>query len=490
VAAGLAALPLLAVLLGMTALGWSAALAGGAGLLIATGLVVAGLSPASLPGGTLAGAGGTLAEALFSTLTILWIILPALILFEFQNRTGAIGRIRAALGGLTEDARVQVILIAWFFGLFIEGAAGFGTPVALSAPLLVGMGHAPARAVVLALLGHASGVTFGAVGTPTLTQIEISGLAPTSLAGTVAVLNVLPGLLLLLATVRLAAPGPLRAADYGWSALAAVSFFVPSILLAAFVGPEVPSLAGALIGAVVFVLILRRKGGRSPVAPGLLADLAPYLMIVGLVLLTRLVGPLSEALQAAALRWTLDGGTFRGSFQPLYHPGTVLMAGLVAAGLLTGRAGALAPSVHDALRRLVPVALALTVMLSLSRLMVHAGMIGELATTAALAGGFWPLVAPMVGVLGSFITGSATASNILFTDLQLSVARDLGLPDVLMTAAQGFGAAFGNVVAPHNIIAGCATVGLAGREGEILRGTALPALLAIGIGGALVFFFA
>ncbi len=451
-AAGLAALPLLAVLLGMTALGWSAALAGGAGLLIATGLVVAGLSPASLPGGTLAGAGGTLAEALFSTLTILWIILPALILFEFQNRTGAIGRIRAALGGLTEDARVQVILIAWFFGLFIEGAAGFGTPVALSAPLLVGMGHAPARAVVLALLGHASGVTFGAVGTPTLTQIEISGLAPTSLAGTVAVLNVLPGLLLLLATVRLAAPGPIRGSDYGWSALAAVSFFVPSILLAAFVGPEVPSLAGALIGAVVFVLILRRKGGRSSVASGLLADLAPYLMIVGLVLLTR--------------------------------------AGLVAAGLLTGRAGALAPSVHDALRRLVPVALALTVMLSLSRLMVHAGMIGELATTAALAGGFWPLVAPMVGVLGSFITGSATASNILFTDLQLSVARDLGLPDVLMTAAQGFGAAFGNVVAPHNIIAGCATVGLAGREGEILRGTALPALLAIGIGGALVFFFA
>jgi lactate permease len=490
VAAGLAALPLLAVLLGMTALGWSAALAGGAGLLIAAGLVVSGLSPASLPGGTVAGAGATLAEALFSTLTILWIILPALILFEFQNRTGAIGRIRAALGGLTGDARIQVILIAWFFGLFIEGAAGFGTPVALSAPLLVGLGHPPARAVVLALLGHASGVTFGAVGTPTLTQVEISGLAPTSLAGTVAPLNVLPGLVLLFATVRLAAPGRLRASDYGWSALAAVSFFVPSILLAAFVGPEVPSLGGALVGAAVFILILRRRGGRAPVAPGLLADLSPYLAIVGLVLLTRLVGPISEALQAPDLRWTLDEGTFRGGFQPLYHPGTILMAGLVAAALPTGRAAALAPSVRDALRRLLPVALALTVMLSLSRLMVHAGMIGELAATASLAGAFWPLVAPMVGVLGTFITGSATASNILFTDLQLSVARDLGLPAVPMTAAQGFGAAFGNVVAPHNIIAGCATVGLAGREGEILRGTALPAVIAIAIGGALVFFFA
>ena len=489
-AAGLAALPLLAVLIGMTVLGRSAVVAGGAGLLIAAGLVAAGLSPASLPGGTLAGAGGTLAEALFSTLTILWIILPALILFEFQNRTGAIGRIRAALGGLTGDARVQVILIAWFFGLFIEGAAGFGTPVALSAPLLVGMGHTPARAVILALLGHASGVTFGAVGTPTLTQVEISGLAPTSVAGAVALLNVLPGLLLLLATVRLAAPDPLRPSDYGWSALAALSFFVPSVLLAALVGPEVPSLGGALIGAVIFILILRRKGRRAPVAPGLLADLAPYLVIVGLVLLTRLVGPLSEALQAPTLRWTLDGGTFRGSFQPLYHPGTILMAGLIAAALLTGRTAALAPSVRDALRRLVPVALALTVMLSLSRLMVHGGMIGELAAAASLTGSLWPLIAPLIGVLGTFITGSATASNILFTDLQLSVAQDLGLPAVLLTAAQGFGAAFGNVVAPHNIIAGCATVGLAGREGDILRGTALPALLALLTGGVLVFFFA
>jgi lactate permease len=485
VAAGLAALPLLAVLLGMTALGWSAALAGGAGLAIAAGLVIAGLSPAALPGGDVAGAIGTLAEALFSTLTILWIILPALILFEFQERTGAIGRIRAALGGLTDDARIQVILIAWFFGLFMEGAAGFGTPVALSAPLLAGMGYPPARAVMLALLGHAAGVTFGAVGTPTLTQIAISGLAPAPLAGTVALLNVLPGLVLLLATVRLAADGPLRPADYGWTAFAAVAFFVPSVALAALVGPEIPSLGGALIGAVLFILVLRRRGGRVAAAPGLLADLAPYLVIVALVLVTRLVAPLASLLQAPTLGWTLEGGVFRGSFQPLYHPGTVLLAGLLAAALLTGRANALAPATRDALRRLIPVAVALTVMLGLSRLMVHAGMIGELAATASLAGGVWPLVAPMVGVLGTFITGSATASNILFTDLQLSVARDLGLP-----TAQGFGAAFGNVVAPHNIIAGCATVGLAGREGVILRGTALPALLALLIGGALIHFVA
>jgi lactate permease len=138
----------------------------------------------------------------------------------------------------------------------------------------------------------------------------------------------------------------------------------------------------------------------------------------------------------------------------------------------------------------VPVAIALAVMLTLSRVMVHAGLIGELAATAALTGALWPLIAPMIGVLGTFITGSATASNILFTNLQLSAASDLSLSAVMMTAAQGFGAAVGNVVAPHNIIAGCATVGLAGREGDILRKTALPALLALAIGGLLVRLFA
>jgi lactate permease len=112
-------------------------------------------------------------------------------------------------------------------------------------------------------------------------------------------------------------------------------------------------------------------------------------------------------------------------------------------------------------------------------------MIAALAEAAARTGGAWPVLAPAVGVLGSFVTGSATASNILFTDFQVSAARTLGLPDAPMTAAQGVGAAIGNIVAPHNIIAGSATVGLVGREGDILRRTALPCLLYVLAAGAL-----
>jgi lactate permease len=482
----LAALPLALVLAGMVALRRTAAEAGVVGLVVAAALSVTVFDlGAAAPGGLGAAARGTALEALHSTFVILWIILPALALYEFQNRTGAILRIRDALGGLTADRRAQAILIAWFFGLFIEGAAGFGTPVALAAPLLVGLGYDPVRAVVLALLGHAAGVSFGAVGTPTLAQVELSGLDPAALAGRVATLHAIlgPGLLLLM--VRLAGEGPLTRSDLTLSALAAATFFVPSVAIAALVGPEVPSLGGALLGALAFVLVLRRGVPGRPAGLGtLLPDLAPYLAILALVLSTRLLPPLGEALRAAAFDWRLAGG-FSGRFEPLYHPGTLLFLGLGAGAVLTGRTVFLGPALRAALVRLVPVAAALGVMLALSRVMVRSGMVETLAETAALTGPAWPVLAPAVGVLGTFITGSATASNILFTDFQLSAAGALGLSPLAMTAAQGAGSAVGNIVAPHNIIAGSATVGLVGREGDILRRTSLACLVYVLAAGLL-----
>jgi lactate permease len=122
-------------------------------------------------------------------------------------------------------------------------------------------------------------------------------------------------------------------------------------------------------------------------------------------------------------------------------------------------------------------------MLMLSRLMVHAGMIDSLAAAAAGVGPAWPLLAPFVGVLGTFITGSATSSNILFTEFHVTTADKVNLPAANLVAAQGFGAAIGNIMAPHNIIAGSATVGLTGREGEVMARTARPCLIYATLGG-------
>lgn len=484
----LAALPLAVVLTGMAALRWSAAAAGGAGLAVAAVLALAvfGLASEAEVGDDVA-ATGIAAEALHSTGTILWIILPALSLYEFQRRTGALERIRSALAGLTEDRRLQVILVAWFFGLFMEGAAGFGTPVALAAPLLVGIGFPADRAVVLALLGHAAGVSFGAVGTPVLVQAEITGLPPGAIAVATAGLHALLASGLLLAVVRLASDGPLTRRDLVWTALAAGCFLLPYAALAALTGPELPTLAGALIGMAGFTALLQRgRGGAGGSLRGIGADLVPYLLVVGLVLATRLIPDLREGLRAVSVDWSLHD-LFHGSFQPFFHPGTMLAAGFLLGALSTGRVGEVPGAIASALRRLAPVALALLVMLALSRVMVHSGMIATLGQAAASTGPAWPLIAPAVGVLGTFVTGSATASNILFTEFQLTTATTLSLPPVLLTAAQGVGAAVGNVIAPHNIIAGCATVGLAGREGDILARTAPACALYTLAAGAVLF---
>jgi len=206
-------------------------------------------------------------------------------------------------------------------------------------------------------------------------------------------------------------------------------------------------------------------------------------VLVGLILVTRLVPQIRDPLRQIVLEWGLPG-PFGGRVEPLYHPGTMLLAGFLFGGLLQGsKIADLAGAVTAAVRRLVPVAVALFAMLGIARLMVHAGMIETLAETATRTGQAWPLLAPSVGAIGSFITGSTTVSNILLTELQQAAAARLDLPMLALIAAQGFGAAVGNCAALHNIITGAATVGLQGREGDILRKTGPVCLGYLALGG-------
>lgn len=170
----------------------------------------------------------------------------------------------------------------------------------------------------------------------------------------------------------------------------------------------------------------------------------------------------------------------------------MLMFGFLAGRLLQGRRSReIGGAAWRAAGRLPRVVIALAAMLAFARLMVHAGMIEALAGAAAgTFGAAWPSVAPLVGVLGTFVTGSATASNILLTDLQAETAQTLGLSVLWLAAAQSFGAAVGNIVCPHNIAAGAAAVGLVGREGEVLRHTITACALYTSAGGALVYLIA
>jgi lactate permease len=550
----LAAAPILVVLVLMVGRRWPASRAGlvGAGLALVIGVVAFDFAR-GVPDGTDAveAVAGTLGEALFTSVTILWIVVPALAIHHLQVATGGTERLRVALGGLAADPRLLALLVGWFFALFVEGAAGFGASVALAAPFLVGVGYRPRDAVVVAMLGHAIGVSFGAIGTPIVPQVAATGLPALEISGPTATLHLLAGWGLLAAMMVVASRAvglPARGAIWGWTALAGAAFLVPYWLLATFVGPELPTLAGAVVGAGVVVVALRLAGrhgdptagaglavaapvppiersvpatapdavptdgtgtstsgagtgavgdrgptadaGASPDAGGT-ADLlragAPYLVLIALVLVTRLVPAVRDTLGAVQVSWSSPGG-FAGSFAPLTHPGTLLaLSFLGGATIQRVGVGAVRRALTTTLAQLGGVTVALVAMLTLARLMVHAGMTQALAEAAAgAAGPVWPILAPLVGVLGTFVTGSATASNVLFTDLQVATAEALGLEVPPMLGAQGYGAAVGNIVCPHNIVAAGATVGLTGAEGDVLRRTLVPALAYAVVGGVLV----
>lgn len=502
----LAAAPLAVVLVLLIVLRWSAARAG----TVAFGLTVAiavtafdfgrGVDPFTVPVGLI----GVAAETIFIAAAILAIVGPALAVHHLQQLTGASDDLRAGLSRLSPDPRIAALLVAWFFALFLEGAAGFGTAIALSAPFLVAAGFSPASAVVAVLVGHAAGVSFGAIGTPILAQAASSGLPPAALARWTAPYHVALGwfpMWALVVTIGRSVPGraPWRAGG-----LAAVTFFVPYAVIAFAVGPELPTMAGALFGLVAFVAIavpLARRRATSGTALGAVVeepsiDLrrvgragSPYLVLVVLVLATRLIGPVREALARAVVEWEL-ADVFTGRVEPLLNPGVLLAVAFVAgAGLQRAGRGQVAVAARITGRQLTTVAAALVAMVGIARMMTAAGMTEALASAAADAGRAWPLAAPAVGALGTFVTGSATTSNILFTDLQVATAGGLDLPVLPLLGAQSFGAAVGNLICPNHIVAAAATVGLTGGEGQVLRRTLPLALLYVALGGVLALAF-
>lgn len=506
--AALAALPILTILLFMLGLRWSAARAGAIGLAVTILLAWWGFGYGDdVYGeiGPLAAMAGAVSEAVFTAATILWILFTALCIHDLQLQTGAVDAVKLRLASLTQDPRIAGLLVFWFFALFVEGLAGFGTPVALTAPFLVSLGFRPVESVALALIGHSVGVSFGAVGTPILPQMASTGLDGLALARATGLYHALLGWVMLflaisMATKALEARKDTTGSVWGWTSLAAALFLVPYFAISRWIGPELPTLGGALFGGLGFVALLALAGrrsrqaedfaaGRGPRGGSLLRATAPYWVLVSLILLTRLIAPARDLLGSFVWEWVLLD-TFRGRIEPLYHPGTMLFIGFVVGALVQRATPAhLKAATTQALRRLGPVTVALLAMLSLSRIMIHAGMIDRLSAASAQATGeFWPLLSPLVGVLGTFVTGSATASNILFTDFQQVVARDLGLPVLALVGAQGFGAAVGNIICPHNVIAGGATVGLVGQEGKILGRTIRACAIYSVLGGLLAWW--
>ncbi|MFM4932100.1 L-lactate permease [Aeromonas dhakensis] len=496
-------------------------------------------------------------QGLIITVTVLWIVFGAILMLNTLKHTGAISAIRGGFTNISPDRRIQAIIIAWCFGAFIEGASGFGTPAAIAAPLLVAIGFPALAAVLLGMMIQSTPVSFGAVGTPILVGInkglDSQAIGQTLSAGgsswdiylqqvttNVALIHAAVGTLMPVLMVMMLTRffGRNRSWTEGLSILpfaifAGLAFTVPYALTGMLLGPEFPSLIGGLVGLALVVTAARRgflvpknswdfapenewpaewlgslkldlkEAAGRPMS--LLLAWLPYVALALLLVASRVSPEFKASLLSVSLTFTdlLGEKGVSASIEPLYLPGGLLVLCALLATLIQARALApLGRAVSESSRTLIGAGFVLIFTVPMVRIFINSGVNGaDLASmpvttanfAAGLVGEFFPALSATIGALGAFIAGSNTVSNMMFSQFQFEVAQTLGVSTAAMLALQAVGAAAGNMIAIHNVVAASATVGLLGREGATLRKTALPTLyylLATGlIGLALMYSF-
>ena len=489
-------------------------------------------------------------QGLFLTFDLLFIIFGALLLLKTLEHSGGVAAIRRSFHAVSDDRRVQIVLLGWLFGSFIEGASGFGTPAAVCAPLMVAMGFPAAAAVMIGMMIQSTAVTFGAVGTPVLVgvqggvggelfeaQMAFAGMEMREFLRLVTaravVLHGIAGTLMPTLMVMMTTRffGERKSWTEGLSIfpfalLGGLAFTVPYTLTGIFLGPEFPSLLGAPVGLVIVTVAAKRgflvpkdrwdfpsantwpadwvsglevgaepESGRRRITT--LRAWAPYLFLAVLLVLSRLSQlPLGDWLRWVRLAWEDIFGTgISATTTPLYLPGFILIV-VVALTFFLHRMSprGLQRAVSESSRVLLGAGFVLVFTVPMVRVYINSDVNGAgfFSMPIAMAewvatnvGQIWPMFAGVTGALGAFIAGSNTVSNLMFSAFQYGVAERLMVSGVLIVALQAVGAAAGNMIAIHNVVAASATVGLLGREGATLRKTILPTIYYLVVIGVL-----
>jgi lactate permease len=489
-------------------------------------------------------------NGVLNALKLAIIVLGAIMLLHILKSSGAMASINKGFDSISRDRRVQAIIIAWLFGAFLEGAAGFGSPAAIAAPLLLGMGFPPLAAVMVALICNSTPVTFGAVGTPIIVGMDVAlnnpevlatfpeGLTMAQYVDQIGVAAAIPHAIIgtfvpLIMVCMLTAffgEGENKTWKKGleifpFALFAGITFTVPYVLVAIFLGPEFPSLLGAMIalGIVVFAASkgflvpkttwdfpeqsrwdsnwfgsekpdVKVKGSDIP----LFRAWVPYILVaLGLVLTRVKFLPFGDWLNFWVFKWNDILGTgLNFSQAPFGLPG--LFPFIPVALLTIPILGMKNDKVNEAMTRtfqqVKPVFIALFFAVALVQVMVQSGhnakgldsMVMTMAHfTANITGGTWPAFSGLVGVLGAFVSGSNTVSDMLFAAFQHGTAMDLGISTLVILGLQAVGGAVGNMICVNNVVAACSTVGIVGKEGTLIRRNLIPVAVYIGLAGIL-----
>jgi lactate permease len=478
--------------------------------------------------------------------SLLFIIFGSILMLNTLQESGGIRAIRQGFTDITADRRVQVIIIAWLFGSFIEGASGFGTPAAVAVPLLVGLGFPAMAAVMAGMIIQSTPVSFGAVGTPMLVGVN-TGLgggnaeaAATSFAQSlgytnwldyvafvatkVALLHAIAGTLVPLFVVALMTRyyGKNKSFREGlriwkFALFAAFAMTIPYLIVANVLGPEFPSLFGGLIGLAI-VVSAAKKGflmpkdavwdfdkkenwdsqwsgsieikdisNRNGAMSGWMAW-SPYILVGLLLVATRMEFlPFKAWMLHASVTWEwkdIFGTSISPKLQPLYLPGTIfIIVSLTTFFLHRMDFSSYKRAWSHSAKTMVSASTALIFAIPMVQVFIntkggemgYAQMPIVLAEgVAQIAGSAWPIFAPFIGALGAFVAGSNTVSNLMFSLFQFGVGERIGVDPTWVVALQAVGGAAGNMICVHNVVAASSVVGLAGKEGAVIRQTILP----------------
>ena len=479
-------------------------------------------------------------EGMLITISVLWIIFGAILLLNTLKHSGAIVVIREGFNNISPDRRVQVIIVAWLFGSFIEGASGFGTPAAIAAPLLVAIGFPAMAAVMVGMMIQSTPVSFGAVGTPILIGVN-KGLDSAGIGATletlgsswdvylqiitsqVAITHAIVGTLIPLFMIVMLTRffGENKSWSEGLSILpfaifGGIAFTIPYALTGVFLGAEFPSLIGALVG-LPLVIFAAKKGFLIPkktwdfaprekwptawvskfemkfdamtskIPMSLTKAWIPYVLVAIILVLTRVSADAKAFVTSFVFSYKdILGEGLNFSMQPLYLPGGILVfVVLLTYFLHKMEFKELKEAVSESSSVMIGAGFVLVFTIPLVRVLINSGVndsgfdsmpVAMANFVAHSVGDIYPLFAPLVGALGAFIAGSNTVSNMMLSQFQFGVADALGISTAFMVALQAVGAAAGNMIAIHNVVAASATVGLLDQEGETLRKTIIPTI--------------
>ena len=497
----LALLPVLTVLILMVGFGWGGSRAGTAAFVVALVLALTAF------GGDLLLVVVAIGKSILLAVDVLYIVWMALFFYNVTNEAGTVQLIGRSLPRLTSDRAIQSLLISWVFVSLLQGVGGFGVPVAVVAPLLVGLGYTATQSVIMASLGHGWAVTFGSLGTSFVALTAVTGLPGEALAHDAAVV---------LGMACLISGGLVAYVSAGWDG------FIRSIPMLIIVGTVMGvtqwwiatngmwvlgSTSGALAGAVVGVLYVFSPLNRSKAQPptedatpetrSLGLALAAYVILLVLAFSTNLIPALEQIVDviqirlqfpavATTLGWEVPAETGR-VISIFGHPGAILFYAGVLSFLLYQRAGYYEQDDvwmkiwRNVKKSAIKSTVSILALVAMASLMSHTGMTEVIARgiSETISETIYPLVAPLIGTLGAFMTGSNTNSNVVFGALQQQTATLLGLSVPVILAGQTAGASLGSVLAPAKIVVGCSTVGLGGEEGPVIRRMLLLGLIPV-----------